>query len=63
MINEAGEPVVLEVNTVPGLTDTSLLPKAAAAAGLAFPQLCQRMVDLARARVPLVAGSADSSVR
>jgi D-alanine-D-alanine ligase len=63
MINEAGEPIILEVNTVPGLTDTSLLPKAAAAAGLTFPQLCQRMVDLARARVPLMAGSMDSSVR
>jgi len=63
MINEAGEPIILEVNTVPGLTDTSLLPKAAAAAGLSFPQLCQRMVDLARARVPLMAGSMDSSVR
>jgi len=62
MITEAGEPVVLEVNTVPGLTDTSLLPKAAAAAGLTFPQLCQRMVDLARARVPLMAGFVDSSV-
>ncbi|MEO8428822.1 MAG: ATP-grasp domain-containing protein, partial [Verrucomicrobiota bacterium] len=63
MVNEAGGAVVLEVNTVPGLTDTSLLPKAAAAAGLAFPQLCQRMVDMARARVPLVAGPVDSSVR
>ena len=63
MINEAGDPMVLEVNTVPGLTDTSLLPKAAAAAGLAFPQLCQRMVELARARVPLMAKFMDSSVR
>ena len=63
MINEAGEPIILEVNTVPGLTDTSLLPKAAAAAGLSFPQLCQRMVDLARARVPLMAGFMGSSVR
>ncbi|MBI4226884.1 MAG: D-alanine--D-alanine ligase [Candidatus Omnitrophica bacterium] len=37
-------PVVLEVNTIPGLTATSLLPKAAAAAGLAFPQLCERLL-------------------
>ena len=37
-------PVVLEVNTIPGLTATSLLPKAAAAAGLSFPQLCERLL-------------------
>ena len=44
------EPVVLEVNTLPGMTETSLLPKAAAAAGLNYAQLCQRMVDLALKR-------------
>jgi D-alanine-D-alanine ligase len=44
------EPVVLEVNTLPGMTETSLLPKAAAAAGLDYAQLCQRMVDLALKR-------------
>ncbi len=44
------EPVVLEVNTLPGMTETSLLPKAAAAAGLTYAQLCQRMVDLALER-------------
>ena len=44
------EPVVLEVNTQPGMTETSLLPKAAAAAGLNYAQLCQRMVDLALER-------------
>ncbi|HEX7569678.1 MAG TPA: hypothetical protein VF492_04175, partial [Verrucomicrobiae bacterium] len=43
-------PVVLEVNTLPGMTETSLLPKAAAAAGLNYAELCQRMVDLALAR-------------
>jgi D-alanine-D-alanine ligase len=49
---EGGAPVVLEVNTIPGLTATSLLPKAAAAAGLDFGDLCERMlVDaLSRAR-------------
>jgi D-alanine-D-alanine ligase len=41
------EPVVLEVNTLPGMTETSLLPKAAAAAGLNYAELCQRMIDLA----------------
>jgi D-alanine-D-alanine ligase len=50
MVRPNGEPVVLEVNTLPGMTETSLLPKAAAAAGIGFPELCQRMVDLALQR-------------
>jgi len=50
MVRASGEPVVLEVNTLPGMTETSLLPKAAAAAGLDYAQLCQRMVDLALKR-------------
>jgi D-alanine-D-alanine ligase len=49
------DPVVLEVNTLPGMTETSLLPKAAAAAGISFPELCQRMVDLAVQRRASVA--------
>ncbi len=54
MVRENGEPVVLEVNTLPGMTETSLLPKAAAAAGLDYPALCQRMVELAMKRAPAV---------
>jgi D-alanine-D-alanine ligase len=50
MVRAGGEPVVLEVNTLPGMTETSLLPKAAAAAGLNYAQLCQRMVELALKR-------------
>jgi len=50
MVRADGSPVVLEVNTLPGMTETSLLPKAAAAAGLNYAQLCQRMVDLALER-------------
>lgn len=50
MVAADGSPVVLEVNTLPGMTETSLLPKAAAAAGIDYPQLCQRMVDLALRR-------------
>jgi D-alanine-D-alanine ligase len=50
MVRPDGEPMVLEVNTLPGMTETSLLPKAAAAAGLNYTQLCQRMVDLALKR-------------
>jgi len=40
-------PYVLEVNTIPGFTETSLLPKAAKAAGISFEQLCQRLVEMA----------------
>jgi D-alanine-D-alanine ligase len=50
MVRPDGEPVVLEVNTLPGMTELSLLPKAAAAAGIDYGELCQRMVDLALRR-------------
>jgi D-alanine-D-alanine ligase len=50
MVRASGEPVVLEVNTLPGMTETSLLPKAAAAAGLSYSGLCQKMVELALSR-------------
>lgn len=51
MVRDSGEPVVLEVNTLPGMTETSLFPKAADAAGISYPELCQRMIDLAVKRV------------
>ena len=41
---------VLEINTIPGMTETSLLPKAAAAAGLDFPTLCERIASLSMQR-------------
>ncbi len=41
-----GEFYCLEVNTIPGMTSTSLVPKAAKAIGIEFPQLCQKIVDL-----------------
>ena len=50
MVRPNGEPIVLEVNTLPGMTETSLLPKAAAAAGLSYEELCQRMIDMALER-------------
>ncbi|TAL00359.1 MAG: D-alanine--D-alanine ligase [Verrucomicrobia bacterium] len=50
MVRATGEPVVLEVNTLPGMTETSLLPKAAAAAGIGFEDLCEWMVKLALKR-------------
>jgi D-alanine-D-alanine ligase len=43
---------VLEINTIPGMTETSLLPKAAAAAGLDFPALCERIASLSLQRSP-----------
>jgi D-alanine-D-alanine ligase len=50
MVRPGGEPVVLEVNTLPGMTELSILPEAAAAAGLGYVALCQRMIDLALKR-------------
>ena len=50
MVRADGSPVVLEVNTLPGMTETSLLPKAAAAAGMNYAELCLRMIDLALER-------------
>jgi D-alanine-D-alanine ligase len=43
---EGDRPYCLEINTIPGMTATSLLPKAAAAVGISFPELCQRIVEL-----------------
>jgi D-alanine-D-alanine ligase len=51
MLGEEG-PEVLEVNAIPGLTDTSLLPQAAEAAGLEFEQLVERVLELALERRP-----------
>ena len=45
IVDAKSTPWILEVNTVPGLTELSLLPDAARAAGIAFDQLCQRLVD------------------
>ena len=51
IVDDAGTPWVLEVNTVPGLTALSLLPDAARAAGIEFDELCDRLVRHARLRV------------
>lgn len=45
-IVNSGKPYVLEVNTIPGLTATSLFPKAAQAAGISFPELLDKIVKL-----------------
>ena len=47
LILAADGPQVLEVNAIPGLTDTSLLPQAAEAAGMAFEDLVKRILELA----------------
>ena len=53
MLDEAsGELTVLEANVIPGLTDTSLLPLAAEAAGIGFEALIARVLELAVARAP-----------
>lgn len=43
LLDANNEPFVLEVNTIPGMTASSLLPKAAAARGISFPELCKRI--------------------
>src|SRR4051812_14842987 len=46
-MNARGEFYCLEANTLPGMTGTSLVPQAAAAAGIDFPELCERIAQLA----------------
>ena len=50
MVDGSGEAWCLEANTLPGMTATSLLPKAARAAGMTFPELCDRIVRMAAER-------------
>ena len=47
MLNRQGRPFVLEVNTVPGMTDHSLVPKAARAVGMSYEDLCLRILEAA----------------
>ena len=46
ILTEDGELYFLEMNTLPGMTPTSLLPQEAAAAGLSYEQLCERIIEL-----------------
>jgi len=46
-IDEQGQPYILEINTIPGFTETSLFPKAAACVGFNFLQVCEKLLDLA----------------
>jgi D-alanine-D-alanine ligase len=50
ILDDRGDFYFLEINTSPGMTSTSLLPKAAAAIGIDFSALCRRMVEFALLR-------------
>jgi D-alanine-D-alanine ligase len=50
LLPDSGDPFVLEVNNIPGMTEASLLPEAAAAAGINYVDLCARIIALSRAR-------------
>ena len=53
LLSESGEPFVLEINTIPGMTPSSLLPEAAAAVGVSYGELCARIIALSlAARLP-----------
>ena len=52
LLNSLGHPYVLEANTIPGMTETSLLPMGAAQAGYSFGDLCVRIAELSLAARP-----------
>jgi D-alanine-D-alanine ligase len=52
LLDAHGQPFVLEINTIPGMTASSLLPEAAAVVGISYPELCRRIVELSLARRP-----------
>jgi D-alanine-D-alanine ligase len=52
LLNSFGNPYVLEANTIPGMTETSLLPMGAAAAGYPFGDLCVKIAELSLAARP-----------
>ncbi|NPV60269.1 MAG: D-alanine--D-alanine ligase [Actinobacteria bacterium] len=51
MLDEEGRPYCLEVNTIPGMTSLSLIPKAAAAAGLSFHRVVEMVLETARLKI------------
>jgi D-alanine-D-alanine ligase len=50
LLTDDDSPFVLEINTIPGMTPVSLLPEAAAAAGISYAELCARVIELSIAR-------------
>ena len=57
MSDQAGRPLLLELNTVPGMTDHSLVPMAAKAAGIDFDELCWQVLETSFVREPIGAGA------
>lgn len=51
MLSEDGVPYVIEVNSVPGMTELSLVPDAGRAMGIEFPELCERILEMAGFRI------------
>lgn len=60
LLDDKGAFSVLEVNTIPGFTEKSLLPKAGKAAGISFPSLCKKIVEFAVQNVLI---SADETIQ
>ena len=56
MVNNEGTPYFLEINTLPGMTETSLSPMAAGAAGIAFEELTERILKTAHCVRPAKRG-------
>ena len=52
LLAESNQPFVLEVNTIPGMTEASLLPEAAGVAGIGYAELCARIIELSLAARP-----------
>jgi hypothetical protein len=50
ILSRDGYPYVLEINTIPGMTEASLLPEAAGVAGIGYGELCERVIELSLAR-------------
>ena len=50
LLPEGGVPTVLEINTIPGMTETSLLPEAAGVAGIGYADLCRQIIEISAAQ-------------
>ena len=59
MVDEQNRPWLIEINTAPGMTGHSLVPMAAKAVGMSYPELCVRVLETASCKV----GSLDANVK
>ncbi len=59
LLPASGLPTVLEINTIPGMTEASLLPEAAGVAGISYPELCRQIIQLSIARFERLGGPDD----